>query len=135
MNNDGQLGRLRQFHLPDEDCLLHVPRRMIVKVVEADFSPRNHARIPRQLRHSRVVFFGDQSRFVRMNTHRLAQTFTLDSIRASANRIATVDRVGTIAIPNRQHRDDASRFSRERNASSRSSANVDLRDGNGSRCT
>ena len=39
MNHDRQLGRPCQFHLPQEDLLLQLARRMIVKVIEPDFAP------------------------------------------------------------------------------------------------
>ncbi len=108
MNKDGKLRRLRQFHLSDKDFLLHVARRVIVEIVEADLAPCDHARIARQIRHARVMFFGNQSCFVRVNSQarvnlhprsiRLRQTY------------CDVHIIRTIAIPNRQYRLDACRF-------------------------
>ena len=42
MNDHGQLARARQFHLLNKDFLLNFARRMVVIIVEANFSPGNH---------------------------------------------------------------------------------------------
>src|SRR5258708_24759816 len=48
MDYDGQLGDTRQFHLLHENSLLNFARRMVVVVVESDFTPANDLRM---LRH------------------------------------------------------------------------------------
>ena len=108
MNKDGKLRRLRQFHLSDKDFLLHVARRVIVEIVEADLAPCDHVRIARQIRHARVMFFGDQPRFVRMHTEARVNLHPR-SIRLRQTD-CDVYIIGTIAIPNRQHRLDARFF-------------------------
>src|SRR5438477_9612913 len=49
MNDDGQFGGTGQFHLADEDFLLNVSRRVVVVVVEADFSPGDDFIVARKL--------------------------------------------------------------------------------------
>ena len=48
MNDDGQPGRARDFHLPDEDALLDIARRVIVVIIQADLTPRDHVFTLRQ---------------------------------------------------------------------------------------
>src|SRR5690348_9261909 len=48
MNHDGQARSAGERKLAAKNILLHVARRMIVKIVEADFAPREHARMLRQ---------------------------------------------------------------------------------------
>src|SRR4051812_40674866 len=67
MNHNGELRRDRELHLRDEYLALHIARRMVVEVVEADFSPRNHALVLRQLLHALEIGFGREARFVRMH--------------------------------------------------------------------
>src|SRR5439155_22174071 len=47
VNHDRQLRGPGKFHLANENVLLHVPRRMIVVIVEPNFSPGNNLRFPR----------------------------------------------------------------------------------------
>src|SRR5258708_38229328 len=70
MNDDGQFGRTRQFHLADEYALLNIPRRVVVKIVEADFSPGDDFRALRKLGHFFEVGLLGELRFVRMNSNR-----------------------------------------------------------------
>ena len=49
MDHDRQLGRARQFHLPQEYLLLQLARRMVVEIIEADLAPGNHLGPFRQL--------------------------------------------------------------------------------------
>src|SRR5260370_28520962 len=51
MNDDRQLRGLRQFHLLHEDGLLNFSGRVIVEVVEPDFSPGDYPGMPRPLQH------------------------------------------------------------------------------------
>src|SRR5258708_29090483 len=55
-----------QLHLIAEHALLHFARRMIVEIVESDFSVSDHARVLRQLRKLLEVRRGKFLRLVRM---------------------------------------------------------------------
>src|SRR5258708_15778897 len=50
MDDYRQLRLGGQLHLIAEHALLHFARRMIVEIVESDFSVSDHARVLRQLR-------------------------------------------------------------------------------------
>ncbi len=68
VNDDRQLGRSRHFHLLEEDALLHVARRVIVKVVEPDLAPGDDFGIVRQaLQFVEVGWLGEFG-FMRVNS-------------------------------------------------------------------
>src|SRR5437660_4705816 len=69
MNNNGQLRCPRQLHLSHEDYLLYFSGRVVVKVVEADFSPRNHLGMPRPLEHLGISNVVRKVCFMRMNSY------------------------------------------------------------------
>ena len=62
-----QPGLPGHFQLPAEDALLHLARRMIVVVIEADLAPRDHFRMPCQAGKAREMLFGGLDGFVRMD--------------------------------------------------------------------
>src|SRR5437763_7752616 len=70
MNDDRQLGRTRHLHLPNENALLNIPRRMIVIIVESNLPPRDHLRIVRELLELLEIRIHREFRFMRMNSHR-----------------------------------------------------------------
>ena len=51
VNHDGQLCAGSQFHLAREDFFLGVARRVIVVIIQPDFAPGNHLRMPCQSLH------------------------------------------------------------------------------------
>ena len=67
MNHNRQLGRARQFHLLQKDALLHLARRMIVEIIQPDFTPRNYLRPFGQLFEFDEIRLGSQLRLMRMN--------------------------------------------------------------------
>ena len=67
MNHDRQLGRARQLHLPEEDLLLQLARRVIVEVIEPDFTPGDDLGPLRQLLELLKVGICGQLGFMRMN--------------------------------------------------------------------
>ena len=67
MNNDGQMGFAGEGKLATEDILLHVARRMIVKIIEADFAPGEDARMLGEAREFGEPFFGGELGFVRVD--------------------------------------------------------------------
>src|SRR5207237_7558098 len=67
MDDDGKLGDASQFQLLEKTLELNFPRRMIVKIVQPDFAPRDHFRMPRPLLQLRVSGLVCQDRFVRMD--------------------------------------------------------------------
>src|ERR1700686_1212129 len=67
MNDDWQLRCLGEFHLLEEDGFLNFPRRMIVEIIEPDFSPGNYLGMPRPLQHLRISGVGREAGFVGMN--------------------------------------------------------------------
>ena len=69
MDDDGPLCGARLLELPAKHSGLHVPRRMIVVIVESDFAPRDHARMPSQPVEFRVMRVGRVPRLVRMDPH------------------------------------------------------------------
>ncbi len=97
MDDDGQLRRMGHFHLLHKDALLHVARRVIVKIVEPDLAPGNHLRIFRQPLQLVEVFLFRQLRFVRMNADgrvnplMLLREFDGAVERAGARAIAIAD--------------------------------------------
>ncbi len=66
----GLLRRARLAKLMAKYARLHVAGRMIVVIIEADFSPGDHARIPRQAFQFRVVRFRRMPCLVRVNSRR-----------------------------------------------------------------
>src|SRR3954469_2468664 len=70
MNDDRQLGRTRHLHLPNENALLNIARRMIVKIVEPNLPPRNHLRIACELLKRLEIRIRRELRFMRMNPDR-----------------------------------------------------------------
>src|ERR1019366_3172227 len=42
VNDDGQLGGAGHLHLLQEDSLLHVARRVVIKIIEADLAPGDY---------------------------------------------------------------------------------------------
>ena len=70
MNDDGQLGRPRHFHLPDENLLLHRTRRVIVKIIQADLAPGDYSGIFRQLLQLGKIVFVGQLGLMWMNANR-----------------------------------------------------------------
>ncbi len=48
MNDDGKLRLPRQRHLVAKNAVLHIARRMIVKIIETDFAPSNDFGMLRQ---------------------------------------------------------------------------------------
>ena len=69
MDDDGQLRRLCQLHLLAENCLLYISGRVVVKIVEADFSPCNCLGMPRPLEHFGIGGCVGETGFVRMDTY------------------------------------------------------------------
>ena len=104
MNDDGQLGRMRQRHLIAEDLSLRVARRMIVEIVEPDFAPRDHFGMLRQRCELIEMLLGNFLRLVRMNANTGVNPVVLLSVR---NGSVQLFRAGPCA--NRQQRANASR--------------------------
>ena len=77
MNHDRQLGRARQFHLPQEDLLLQFARRVIVEIVQPDFAPGNDLGPFRQLFEFLKVGVGGQLGFMRMDADGGVDKFVL----------------------------------------------------------
>ena len=67
MDDDGQLRASGEFHLANEYALLHIARRMIVIVVQADFSPGDYSGIARKLPEFSEVGILREPGFVGMN--------------------------------------------------------------------
>ena len=70
MDDYGQLRLGSQLHLLAEYALLHIARRMVIEIIESDFSVSDHARVLRQLRKLLEVRGGEVLRLVRMRAHR-----------------------------------------------------------------
>src|SRR4051794_5907228 len=64
MDNDRQLGGASDFHLTDKDILLHLARRMIVKVIKPDFPEANYARMVGQRVQFHIVILCCQLSFM-----------------------------------------------------------------------
>src|ERR1700757_342559 len=67
MNHDGKLGRAGQLNLPQKYRLLRLSRRMVVVIVESDFTPGDDLWVPRQLFHLGVGMVGSEPGLVGMN--------------------------------------------------------------------
>ena len=67
MDHDRQPGCTRQFHLPEEYLLLQLAGRVIVVVVESDFSPGNDLGALCQLLQFLKIGIGGELGFVGMN--------------------------------------------------------------------
>src|SRR5262245_46492148 len=68
MNYDGQIQRASDLKLPPEYSALHVAWRMVIVIVEADFTPSDHARtLLCQISQSLFRRAVKQFRVVRMN--------------------------------------------------------------------
>ena len=67
MDDDRQFRRTRKLHLADEYVLLHVARRVVVIVVEADLSPSDDLRPARELLEFCEIGVFSQLGLVRMN--------------------------------------------------------------------
>ena len=93
VNHDGQLRRRRQFHLPYEDFFLHVPRRVIVKIIQPDLAPGDHLRMLRQAFHVLIGGFIRQPGFMGMNADR-----RVDEIVLFRQANSAVDVLGTVAV-------------------------------------
>src|SRR5208337_5018038 len=70
MDDDGELGGVREFHLLAEDALLNVARGVIVEVVQADLSPGDDFGMLGKLGQSVEMRRGDFLRLVGMDADR-----------------------------------------------------------------
>ncbi len=70
MNDNGKLGLLRQRHLVAKDAVLHFVWRMIVEVIEPNFSPRDDFGILGQASQFIQMLLRHFLRFMRMNPDR-----------------------------------------------------------------
>src|SRR5438445_12436081 len=77
MNDDGFLRAPRESHLVAENTRLRFARRMIVVIVESDFSPRDDFRMLSQPRQFFQVLRCDFLRLVWMNANRGVNTVLL----------------------------------------------------------
>ena len=68
MNDDGQLRRFCQLHLLQKNRFLRFSGRVVVKVVEANFSPGNHLGMPRPFEHLGIGDLVGEAGFVGMNS-------------------------------------------------------------------
>ena len=102
MDDDGQGGGSRQFHLADEDVLLDLARRVVVIVVETDFSPGYDFCSAAELFKLTKIGVGGKFGFVRMNADR-----GVDEVVLLGNFDAAIERAGALAGSNRQQVDDA----------------------------
>ena len=66
----GSFGRSRQLHLLQKYLLLHVSRRVIVVVVQANFAPGNDLGLLCQVCQLQEIGVARQFRFMRMNADR-----------------------------------------------------------------
>ncbi len=66
----GNFAAGRQFHLPHENFLLHVARRMIVEIVQPDLAPGDYLGMLRQSLHVLICGFIRQPGLVRMDAER-----------------------------------------------------------------
>ena len=90
MDHDRQLGCACQLHLPQENLLLQVARRVIVKIVQPNFAPGNDLGPPCQLFKFLKVGIGRQFGFVRMDTDS-----GLDEVVLLSELNAAIERAGT----------------------------------------
>src|SRR5208282_2880559 len=69
MDDDGELRRLCQLHLPAENCLLYISGRVVVKIIEADFSPGDYLGMPRPLQHLGISGLVREACFMGMKSY------------------------------------------------------------------
>ena len=67
MDHDWQPRRTRHFELPAKHLLLHVPRRMIIVIVETNLAPGNHPGKSRQFLQIGKMRLRGKFRFVGVN--------------------------------------------------------------------
>ena len=101
MNDDRQLGGACHLHLLNENALLHVARRMVVVVIEADLAPGDHLGFVREPCEFVEICLLCQCRFVRMNA-RQWRTPSRIAARASPRNRASCSR--TIAVADGEQR-------------------------------
>src|SRR5260370_22942800 len=68
MNDNRQLGLLRERHLVAENAVLHIARRMIIEIIETKLSPGDDLGMLRQPGQFLQMLWRDFLRFVRMYT-------------------------------------------------------------------
>ena len=111
VDDDRQLGRAGQFHLLAKDLLLNIAWRVVVKIIEADFAPRNHLGMPRPLFQAGVSGVVGEARLMRMNADARPDfgiVFLACVMFREAN--SAIGGVGALAITDCQVRFDAVRF-------------------------
>src|ERR1019366_8088662 len=81
VDDDGPLGSTRLLELPAKHSSLYVAGRMIVVIVESDFAPRDHARMPSQPVEFGVMRISRVPCLVRMDSHRSIDPLMLLGIR------------------------------------------------------
>jgi hypothetical protein len=89
------------LHLLNEDALLHIARRVIVEVVEADLAPGDHVGIAGKALEFVEVRWRGECSFVRMNADRRvdARVF-IGEFDGAVERA----RAGTVAVADGEHR-------------------------------
>jgi len=103
VNHHRQPGRLRQLKLLQENQLLHLAGRVIVKVIQPNLSPGNHFRSFRESLEFREVSGGREFSLVGMNSNA-----GIDEFMRLRQPNATVERPGPGAAPNRDNGLDSS---------------------------
>src|SRR5947209_13622321 len=73
----GNLAGPRTLQLFKKNSLLNVARRVVVEIIETDFSPGNHLGRSCELTEFLEIRIGRQLRFVRMNTDGGVNEFVL----------------------------------------------------------
>src|SRR5260370_15348296 len=68
MNDNRQLGLLRERHLVAENAVLHIARRMIIEIIETNLPPGDDLGMLRQPGQFLQMLWRDFLRFVRMYT-------------------------------------------------------------------
>src|ERR1019366_302673 len=77
VNDDGQIGGAGHLHLLLENSLLHVARRVVIKIIKADLAPGDYlGRFRQALEFVEVRLFG-QFGFVRMDSDRCVNPVVL----------------------------------------------------------
>ena len=103
VDHNRQLGSSSQFHLPNENFPLRVAGRMVVVIIESDFSPGNNLGMSRQALHFGVRVIGSQPCLVRMNPDRRVHE------RILLGELNPGIKIGrAIPVADRDHRDDSS---------------------------
>ena len=69
MDYDREFGRLRQVQLLHKYLLLHIPRRMIVEIIQSNLAPGKDFGLLCQLCHLFEIGIGSEFGFVRMNSN------------------------------------------------------------------